>query len=183
MIEKNNNEYLIDLHNCCSKECAGKIKNKLESSDDYDLYEIQRCVSYYDCERLNNLRIMCEKKKRTGLTGIFDGIATAFYPVCKPAQVGIIRASISLIDAVTNFDNRSSKQNEQSIKQGELSIQLLESIKEFSDSSSKLNEEMLKHNKSMNWLTKLILILAGATLVMIIVQIVLILVTNNLINI
>ncbi len=136
---------LLESHDFCSKKCATDFKNKLDSSDNYEIYEITRCNGYYDCEKLGNLRVMCEKKKRVGLSGLLDGFISFLTPECDPAKVGIIKSSVKLLDLMTKFDEKSTK----------------------------LNNKILEHTKSMNKLTKFILIITGINLFLIAVQIIL----------
>jgi len=129
-------ECLIESHGICSRDCADSLREGLNNTDDFRLYEVKRCVGYYDCERLDNLRGMCENKEEVGVSYPFGLRPTALIRQCEPAQVGIIKSSLKLLDLMDDFDKKSTD----------------------------LNNKMLKHTKSMNWLTKLILIITGVNL-------------------
>lgn len=146
-------EYLDESHNICSINCANIVKGGLKNPDDFRLYEVKRCVGYYECERLDNLRGICENKEEVGVSHPFGINLSGLNRQCEPAQVGIIKSSLKLLDLMDEFDKKSTD----------------------------LNNKMLKHTKSMNWLSKLILIITVVNLGFLLIQIFLILITNNMI--
>ena len=176
-------DYLIGSHDFCSKECADKFKEKQKNQDDLELFEIRRCVGYHDCERLDNLRGICETKERvnSGGGGIFGLSLPPLNRMCEPAQVGIIKASLGLLDVLDSFGELSLKHNKQMLKQEKSNSELLKSMDDVNKISSKLNKKMLNQTEKMNMLTKLILIITGVNLGFLIIQIILVLITNNMV--
>lgn len=53
-------DQLIEYHVFCSSECLKTFSdNHEETIEEYKLYEVRRCSSYYDCLDLDNLRGIC----------------------------------------------------------------------------------------------------------------------------
>jgi len=145
--EINDDEILEESHDFCSTECAKKFIEGREVTGEFELYEITRCVGYYDCERLDNLRVACESREPVVKSGPFDLPHTQLRPNCSPAEVGMIKSSLKLLDLFEQFER----------------------------SSTQLSQEMLDHTKEMNRLTKWILAFTIVNAFMIIIQIILIL--------
>jgi len=100
-------EYLTESHNFCSVECAKNFiegKGK-EITNEFELYRITRCVGYYDCERLGNLRIACESREPVVKSGPFDLLHIQLRPNCSPAEVSIIKSSLKLLDLLEQFES------------------------------------------------------------------------------
>jgi len=128
----------------CKNFIEGKGK---EITNEFELYRITRCVGYYDCERLGNLRIACESREPVVKSGPFDLLHIQLRPNCSPAEVSIIKSSLKLLDLLEQFERNSTQ----------------------------LSQEMLRHTKEMNRLTKWILAFTAINALMIIIQIILIL--------
>lgn len=141
----------------CSKKCAETYIAKAESLEGMNLFKITRCVGYYDCDRLDNLRVMCEDEEAlkgrggsiysiiNGMTNAIDSIIRAKSRTCNPSDVAIIKASLKMMDMTEKFN----------------------------ESSTKLSNEMIKHTKGMNRLTKWILGFTIANAIIIILSIIL----------
>lgn len=134
--------------NFCSKGCVEAFSKSKENLRDFELYEINRCVGYYDCERLDNLRRMCEETKAIKKeVGLFSLPHIPMLRKCSPAEVGIIKSNLRLLDLFEKFDKTSTE----------------------------ITQEMLKHTKKMSRLTKWILCFTIANVIFITIQIILIL--------
>lgn len=140
---------LLEEFNFCSLECLKKFVNSIENVEDYKIYEVTRCVGYYDCKKLSNLRRMCESVVPLEVEDITSSRVSAFevlaakamYPSCSPAEVGIIKSSIKLLDIFEKFDREATK----------------------------INKEMLHHTREMNRLTKLILAFTILNLIILVI--------------
>jgi hypothetical protein len=97
---KSGTENIVDSKNFCSKDCLENFyEDKKTESKYYKKEKVNRCVSYYDCEELDNLRRLCEKKEQV------DQIEDAYlynYPLligvnfCEPADAGLIKSAVLL---------------------------------------------------------------------------------------
>lgn len=146
--EIDDEEILEESFDFCSKDCAENFLRNKENLENFELYEINRCVGYYDCERLDNLRRMCEDAKAIkDETELFSLLHIPIARKCSPGEVGIIKSSLKLLDLLEKFD----------------------------ETSKVINQEMLKHTKEMNKLTKLILFFTIANAIFIVIQIIIIL--------
>lgn len=101
---------LVDYYDFCSEECARKFQEE-HSLKDFELYRITRCATYYECEKLGNLRNMCDKEEL--VNGRSYPLIPNINPTtwCEPAQGGIIKSNIKLIDSLKKFDKTSKRAN------------------------------------------------------------------------
>jgi hypothetical protein len=112
----NNDDNLIRKRDMCDN-CINELseKEKLEEFFDkfrekgYKLYKISRCPIFDDCEKINNLRIMCESKEAVDKSSSFDFHVNLPPSWCDPAEAGIITASIKLYDLFDNYDKNSTE--------------------------------------------------------------------------
>jgi hypothetical protein len=97
---------LIECDNFCSDSCLKEFSDKHEETiEEYELYEVRRCSSYYDCLDLGNIRGICEKQER--LDYEHGLLSPKLYNFCEPADAGIIKASINIKKQL----DEGSKQN------------------------------------------------------------------------
>lgn len=88
----------------CSKNCLDTFSE--DGYEDYEQEELSRCASYYDCQKLDNLRGLCEKSES------IEDNSSYLFPIispinfCKPAEAGIIKSTIKLYEQA----EKSSKQ-------------------------------------------------------------------------
>lgn len=114
-------DYLVKKYDLCN-DCIDQLEknDKLNEFMDkaikkgYKAYEISRCSTYDDCAKINNLRIMCEKKEELGEPAESSDpffIKSFVKPVtwCDPADAGIIRASVRLNELFDNYDKNSTE--------------------------------------------------------------------------
>lgn len=145
------NKTLKMQFNFCSSKCMTQFIGKYKDNTfkDFDPYEISRCGGYKDCEKINNLRRMCETSKQLNVkSSIFNpGFMPTFY--CKPGELGIIRASLKLMDILESFDEKYQASSR------EMSLQ---------------SQEMIKHSRDMKWLTVFIAVFTVANLIILIFQ-------------
>jgi hypothetical protein len=136
-------DILLESYDFCSTVCSTQFLKSFKFSDEFDFFEMIRCVGYYDCKRLDNLRRMCEsmEKRNPNNTPLF--LVGGMAPHCNPAEVGIIKSNIKLIDLIEKFDKTSTK----------------------------ISEDMLDHTKQMKWLTAVVLIISLLNLLMLFYQI------------
>lgn len=131
--EIDDNERLKVSYDLCSTECLNKILESEVSYDNgFEFCEISRCVGYYDCKRMDNLRRICESRELKSLSNhsIYGLVTARRAPACSPAEVGIIKSNIKLLDLIDKFDK----------------------------SSTQISKETLEHTKDMKNLTWVILI-------------------------
>jgi hypothetical protein len=138
-------DILLESYNFCSTECSKKFLQGLDSPEGFDFFEMSRCVGYYDCKRLDNLRRMCESKELKSLSNAPDFMLSSLVrpPVCSPAEVGIIKSNIRLLDLFEKFD----------------------------EVSTNISKEMLDHTKQMKYLTWILLFISVLNLILLIYQI------------
>lgn len=98
---------LSECKNFCSGNCL-KIFSEVDEKivEEYEIYEMWRCTSYYDCRELGNLRKICERMERLDYESN-NYIAPQRKNFCEPANAGIIKASINIKKQL----DESSKQN------------------------------------------------------------------------
>lgn len=91
---KNSNDHM----NFCSATCLHDYQEEINNVDEYQLFEITRCSSYYDCLQIDNLRQMCTKEERLDyeppLIGYLSNLSLTNF--CEPADAGIIKASLNI---------------------------------------------------------------------------------------
>lgn len=135
---------LEEAYDFCTIKCIDKFLETVNDDHfkDFQKYKISRCGAYKDCERIDNLRNMCESAENVIREPNQFPIGPLRYlsPSCGPGEVGIIRASIRLMDILEGFDTK------------------------YQESSN----ELINHSKNMNRLTKLILVFTLANLVLLI---------------
>jgi hypothetical protein len=167
-------EYLVEAHNFCSEECVNKFLERSVRKD-FTLYKISRCVGYYDCQRLDNIRRMCEDKEEltSQKRGLF--LMPNISPLnrrCEPAQVGIIKSSLALLDLFESYKSESSEINKQFLENakeaGEINKQILTNTRQ----SGEVNKQMLKYTKHLTILTVLIAFFTVVNIVLIVYKIV-----------
>lgn len=115
--EEGTTEHKNEIKECinvCSATCLNDYQ-ELVNVEEYHLYEVKRCASYYDCLKINNLRLMCTEENRLD----YEPASSIYLPnikmvnFCKPADAGIIKASLNIHKQL----EESSKQIEESSKQ------------------------------------------------------------------
>lgn len=119
------NDKILDF---CCKDCITDYMNEHKNDlKGFELNKVSRCVGYYDCLRLDNIRGICEdvdpvQKK----SHAFDLARSLKPPQCNPGNVAIIKSSIKMMDLFEKFDAASTQ----------------------------ISSEMLDHTKAMSKLTK-----------------------------
>lgn len=93
-------------------------------------YEIERCSVYDNCEKIDNIRRMCERKKEANKAPNFGFSDINPVKWCNPSEAGTIIASVRLYDLFDNYDKNSTK----------------------------LSKNMLNYTKNMHNLTRILLI-------------------------
>lgn len=187
-------ERSIGARKFCSEDCIEEFRrNGSDDSREFfntspderiRMYEMSRCVGYYDCERLDNIREMCEDREEKTLQrvsrpdiGIVSmptamDLSRAMAPECSPGEVGIIKASIQLIDSIEQFDYKMREINASILENSRVNTlvnqEMLKNIQEVSKinnkmyentvASEKINKEILNHTKYVKWFTILLLI-------------------------
>lgn len=103
---------LKECLNFCSGTCLHDYQEQIDNAEEYHLYEVTRCASYYDCLKINNLRQMCTKENRLDYEPASFGYLPNMSMInfCKPADAGIIKASLNIHKQL----EESSKQIEES---------------------------------------------------------------------
>lgn len=93
----------------CSEECADKIR-------DEELYQIQYCIAYDECDQLNNLRQMCIfEEKYTGGFNLYSPLPK--HPnFCSPSEVSMIKSSVKLLNFVKESEERATELNNETLK-------------------------------------------------------------------
>lgn len=98
----------------CSGTCLDDFQEQNDNVKEYQLYEITRCSSYYDCLKINNLRPMCTEEQRLDYEPESFSLLSNFKTMnfCKPADAGIIKVSLNIHKQL----EESAKQIEESAK-------------------------------------------------------------------
>lgn len=129
---KNLNFYSLrkddEILDFCCNDCLKDYMNEHENDlKDFELNKVSRCVGYYDCLRLDNIRGICEDIEPFQKKGYPLDLARSLRPPqCNPGNVAIIKSSIKMMDLFEKFDAASTQ----------------------------ISSEMLDHTKTMNKLTK-----------------------------
>lgn len=99
---------LTECKNFCSVECLNVFlaENGI-IAEEYEMYEVQRCSTFYDCHELGNSRKICERIERLDYEPANNYIAPMRVNFCEPANAGIIKASVIIKKQL----DESSKQN------------------------------------------------------------------------
>ncbi len=132
----------------CSRECLLEYfdTNKIEI---IQIDEVSRCVAYFRCKEIGNLRKMCTKKET--IQGEYEINILCHENFCAPANAGIILSSHKIISSLREFDEKVTEQQEE----------LITFLKKFKLENDKQSKFTLTLTLLVIFLTVVSLIFAG----------------------
>lgn len=102
---------LIEIKDFCSKKCLKDFKDKnSEEIENYEFYRVNRCSCYYDCEELDNIRGICERKERLDYEPGLSLVSLHPHNFCEPSDASIIKASINIHKEIKELKSETSVQ-------------------------------------------------------------------------
>ncbi|KOY66134.1 hypothetical protein [Clostridium sporogenes] len=130
----------------CCLECLKEYQelNPYEI-DNYEIIQYSRCIAYYKCRELDNLRFKCQQSKN--LTSK-DELIPSLVNFCESSQAGVILSTYKMNEILKDFADQSNKQYIQSNEM--LKASALQNKQQFEESSKMLKESGIESKRQFN---------------------------------